>query len=113
MIKAAGMLAVLAALTVVIARSDYISQKFVHYKIERLIRSGQARTRTTLGRLSNAPYAPFKPGQMDAGTLGKAQLTLLTVPDSSESKLLQSHVDIATQNWPKASSGLLDLSSRS
>ena len=112
-VKAAGILAVLAALIVAIARSDYINQRFVHYKIERLIRSGQGHARTTLGRLSNAPYAPFKPGPLDTDSLGKAQLTLLTVADSSESRFLQSQVHIATQNWRKASDGLLNLSSNS
>src|SRR5262245_36700879 len=88
-IKAAGILMVLAALTTSIARSDYIGRKFAHYRIERLIRTAQSGTRTTLGRLSNTPYAAFKPGRLDSDTLGKAQLALLTVPDSTETKFLQ------------------------
>src|SRR5262245_57455871 len=113
MIKAAGIVMVLAALTAVITRFDYIARKFAHYKIERLIRSAQSQTRSTLGRLSNAPYAAFRPGRLDADTLGKAQLALLTISDSTESKIFQTHIDIGTQDWKKASDTLLDLSSRS
>jgi hypothetical protein len=113
LVKAAGILIILAAFTISVAHSDYIGLKFAHYKIERLIRNAESGARTTLGRLSNAPYAALTTGRLDADTLGKAQLALLAVPDSIESKFLQTHIDIGTHDWQKAADALLDLSSRS
>ena len=112
-VKAAIALIPVAALTVAVTQTHYIKQKFAEYKVHRLIKNSQNRTRTTLGRLSNAPYAVFQPGELDSDTLGKAQLALLGIPGSSEAKFLQTHIDIGTQNWLKASETLTDLSSGS
>jgi len=105
--KVAGtVVAVLATFGVAFAGWGYVKEEFALYRVERLIRSSQQARRTTVGRLYGSPYSVYQPAASIPEDLSKAQLSLLASPRSDNTELLQSYLDIGTENWKKASETL-------
>src|SRR5215831_3586734 len=91
---AIGVFAFLIALALAATHWTDIKNAYTLYRAERLITESQSSSRTTIGRLSGAPYAPFTSDKPAPESLGRAQVLLLRVPDSVRAKYFQSLVDI-------------------
>src|ERR1051326_8600459 len=112
LLKAAGTMAGLAVLTFLAFKPDVFGDSYATYRAERLIRSAEAQSRTTEGRLANAPYSRLTPNAALPDDLGRAQLVLLRLGNSPRTEYLQSLIDIGTKNWSRAATTLSGLVSR-
>src|ERR1051326_5645035 len=98
-LQAVGIAAILTALVASVTYRADIQNGYSLYRAQRFIRTAQGQTRTTLGRISGAPYAPFdNAGKPALDDLSRAQLLLLRLPNSAEAEYLQSLIYIGSRN---------------
>jgi CHAT domain-containing protein len=107
-LKAAGLLLILAALSLCLGRWDVLRRAYYYHRVEKQIRLSQAHNRATRGRLSNAPYALLNPQNPLPDELGRAQLLALTLPDSTRTRYLEGLVAIGLKDWNRAQLELLE-----
>ncbi len=109
--KAAGIAVILAAFGLLLVRPSLLTEAYLSYRTDQLIRSAQSQSRSTHGRLFNAPYAPISATALVPDDLGRAQLYALRLPNSPVRDYLQSRIDIGNRNWKRAVQTLTKLAS--
>src|SRR5215471_4475553 len=91
---AIGACIILIALLLLAGQPGKIKAAYTVYRAENLIRSSQRSRRTTIGRLTEAPFAQLNPDVAVPEDLGMAQILLLKLPSSPKVTYLQSLIDI-------------------
>src|SRR5262249_13324391 len=91
---AIGAGAILIALLLLVAKRGEIKADYALYRAENLIRFSQRSNRTTIGRLTRAPFAQLRSDITIPEDLGMAQIMLLNLPSSPKGTYLQALIDI-------------------
>src|SRR4051794_35867361 len=100
--KAAGAIMVLAAFCFCVIRSASFLDMYTAYRAETFIRIAQAKSRTTQGRLSGAPYAEINTMGPVPDELGRAQLLVFNLSASARKDYLQSLIDAGSRQWQRS-----------